>query len=293
MDLRAFHRNSYPTVRRVAAALALLLAVVLAACGNPQRDGSNAGPAPNQPRQPVPVEKVLLQPAYAVDARFRTTRTLRVEELTASERYLTEGIEVTLTRVLSVDERGRLLGVERTWETSSTRFVRGFGNPEERAGELQGCTLELRRRQNGVEATVIAGEVSIRGQAFLMDGFEFALLPANPVAEGERWTLDAPELAGLNRFIEATGFKIEKNSLTCVLSKVTPETAEVALDWQLSGQRGGATAVLQFAGSLVFNRKQKLVSALSLKGGRAGGAGEQIEINLKRRLTDGWFDLDG
>jgi hypothetical protein len=48
---------------------------------------------------------------------------------------------------------------------------------------------------------------------------------------------------------------------------------------------------MQFDGSLVFDRKQKLVSEFKLSGGRQGSK-QQIEIKLKRRLTNGWLDLD-
>jgi hypothetical protein len=248
-------------------------------------------PATNAPNPAPRNEIASLQPAYEAGSTFRTTRTLRVEELTETERFVTEGDEVTLTRVLNVDERGRLLVIERTYELAETRFVQGFGEPKPAQGDLHGCTLELRRRQGGADAKLIAGEADIGRQAFLMDGFELALLPIDPVREADRWTLSAQALSGLNKFVEAIGLKIDKNRLACVVSSITPERAEIALDWSLSGEFKESTAVMQFDGSLVFDRKQKLVSEFKLSGGRQGSK-QQIEIKLKRRLTNGWHDLD-
>jgi len=273
-----------------------LAAFTLAACGNPRANPepqpTNNQPANNVPRVPRPAEKVTLQPSFAANARFRTTRTLRVEEITETERYLTESSEITLTRVLSVDERGRMLAIQCTFEQSLTRLTRGFGSPEEAQGDLHGSTLELRRRQGGVSAEVVAGDASVGRQAFVIDGFEVALLPIDPVAEGDRWQLDAGALAGLNKFIEAMGYSIEKNRVLCALGKVTPESAEVAIDWQISGDLKGRTAVLALTGTLTFDRKQKLVREVVITGGRTG-SGQQIEIRIKRRLTEGWLDLDG
>lgn len=291
--IRAVARLLYP--KRFIACCPLFLAV---ACGNPRAnpDPPPAGnqPAANAPEAPRPAEKVLLQPVYAPGRSFRTSRTLRVEELTATERFLTESSEITLTRVLQVDEAGRMLAVQRTWEQSLTRLTRGFGTPEEARGDLHGSTLELRRRQGGVSAEVISGDAGIGRQTFLLDGFDTALLPLDPVTQGARWLLDAGQLAGLNRFIEAIGYNIEKNRLQCVLANVTPESAEIMLDWQISGDLKGRTAVLVLTGKLTFDRKQRLVRELLIVGARGGEtADQQLEIRVTRRLTDGWLDLDG
>ncbi len=285
--------------------LTVVLIVVLgglaAACGNPRvndagppANAPDNRPANNQPTGPVPSPAISLQPVYAADARFRTTRTLRVEELTATERYLTESTEVTLTRVLGIDERGRLLALRRDYELSNTRLTKGFGDGEAAAGILQGAILELRRRQGVVQVKVLAGDSSLARQNFLMDGFELALLPMDEVRQGDRWVLDAGALASLNKFIEAVGYKIEKNKLTCVLAAVTADSAEISLDWQITGEFSGKPAVLGFEGTVVFDRKQKLVRQVSITGGRPTGEGarQQIEIGLKRRLTQGWLDLD-
>lgn len=286
--------------------LVVSLAGLVAACGNPRINDAGPAvnapgnqpdnrPAGNQPAGPVAAPAISLQPVYAADTRFRTTRTLRVEELTATERYLTESTEVTLTRVLSVDERGRLLAVRRDYELSNTRLTKGFGQGEAAPGILQGAILELRRRQGAVQVEVLAGDSALARQNFLMDGFELALLPLDDVRQGDRWVLDAGALAALNKFIEAVGYKIEKNKLTCVLARVTDDIAEISLDWQITGEFSGKPAVLGFEGSLVFDRRQKLVRELAITGGRPTGDGvrQQIEIGLKRRLTKGWLDLDG
>ncbi|MBX3475127.1 MAG: hypothetical protein KF754_12145 [Planctomycetes bacterium] len=284
-----------PLVLPLLAGHCLLIAT---SCGNPRSnpDGPPSGnnPPANTQENPRPPERVLLQPAYRRDAKFRTTRTLRVEELTETERYLTESIEITLTRVLAVDERGRLMAIQRSFEQSLTRLTRGWGSPEEGPGELHGSTLELRRRQGGVVAEVIAGNASIGRTTFVLDGFESALLPIDPVAQGARWSLEGDQLSGLNRFIEALGFRIEKNSLKCALARVTADSAEVEIVWQVSGDLKGRTAVLDLSGSLVFDRGAKLVRELVITGGRRGGQNsQQIEIRVTRRHVDGWLDLDG
>jgi hypothetical protein len=273
--------------------LAALGVLALAACGNPRAGPDTPRPANNAPVTPRVEPAVLLQPAHAAGARFRTTRTLRVEELTETERFLTEASEITHTRVLAVDDRGRLMAVRVNYEQSLTRLTRGFGAPEEGLGELHGCTLELRRHHGGVTATVVAGDARIGGQTFVMEGFEHALLPATAVRRGDRWQLDAGSLAGINRFIEAVGFRIEKNELRCVLAALDAESAEISLDWQVSGELRGRTAVLALTGVIVFDRRHNLVRELRLAGGRRGqGQSQQIEIVVRRRLTDGWLDLD-
>ncbi|MNC93593.1 hypothetical protein D3C83_102580 [compost metagenome] len=79
-----------------------------------------------------------------------------------------------------------------------------------------------------------------------------------------------------------------------MVAKLTPERAEIALDWQLSGEFKASTAIMSFTGSLTFDRKQRLVSEFKLSGGRTQERGprQQIEISFKRRLTQGWLDLD-
>ncbi|MCB9895663.1 MAG: hypothetical protein H6839_14545 [Planctomycetes bacterium] len=270
----------------------------LAACGNPRTDGGGAGDGSANNDEGRPKENarpaITLRPSNKSGDRFRTTRTLRVEELTESERYLTESEEVTLTEVLRVDDGGRLMAVRRSWESSTTSLTNGYGSPEVARGELDGCTLELTQRANGVEARLISGDANIRGANFLVEGFDTGLLPLDPVREGDYWQLEGSRLSGLNRFIEAMQFKIDKNKLTCQLKDVTPETATMSLDWRISGELGGLAAVLEFSGELLFDRKPGMIREFSLKGGRQadGGPKQQIEIAIHRRAVKGWLDLD-
>lgn len=273
------------------------LALLLAACGNPRANPqANDEPAINSatdgPREPRAA--VTLRPASVEGDSFRTTRTLRVEETTETERYITVSEEVTLTNVLRVDDAGRMLGVRRTWESSVTRLIRGYGQGEEARGELDGCTLELTQRANGVDAKVVSGDASIRGANFLIEGFDTGLLPLDAVRESDYWVLEGSRISGLNRFIEAMQFEIEKNKLTCQLASVDASSARISLDWRISGELRGTLAVLEFTGDLVFDRNAGMITSFKLKGGRQVERGEaqQIEISIKRRLVDGWLDLE-
>ena len=272
------------------------LCLLLAACGNPRANpqANNTPPDNSGPDGTGPNERpaIKLRPGSAAGDRFRTTRTLRVEENTETERYLTESEEVTLTEVLRVDDAGRLMGVRRNWERSATKITRGYGKPEEAKGDLDGCILELTQRANSVDAKLIAGDASIRGANFLIEGFDTGLLPLDPVRESDYWVLEGSRLAGLSRFIEAMQFKIEKNKLTCQLVEATPAAARISLDWRLSGELRKAAAVMRFKGELVFDRKHGLISSFQLKGGPEGSDAQKIEIVVERRAVSGWLDLD-
>ena len=273
------------------------LALLVAACGNPRANpqANDAPPANSSSRgTSEPRAAVTLRPASAQGDRFRTTRTLRVEETTETERYITVSEEVTLTNVLRVDDAGRMLGVRRTWESSVTRLIRGYGQGEEARGELDGCTLDLTQRANGVDAKVVSGDASIRGANFLIEGFDTGLLPLDAVRVSDYWVLEGSRISGLNRFIEAMQFEIDKNKLTCQLTDVDATTARISLDWRISGEFRGTLAVLEFTGELIFDRSARLITSFILKGGRQVERDEaqQIEISIKRRPVDGWLDLD-
>ncbi|MCA8937260.1 MAG: hypothetical protein KDB68_13760 [Planctomycetes bacterium] len=285
-------RNAYLLLMTVGS-----LALLVAACGNPRANPqpNDAPPANSSSKGPrEPRASVTLRPASAQGDRFRTTRTLRVEETTETERYITVSEEVTLTNVLRVDDAGRMLGVRRTWESSVTRLIRGYGQGEEARGELDGCTLDLTQRANGVDAKVVSGDASIRGANFLIEGFDTGLLPLDAVRVSDYWVLEGSRISGLNRFIEAMQFEIDKNKLTCQLTDVDATTARISLDWRISGEFRGTLAVLEFTGELIFDRSARLITSFILKGGRQVERDEaqQIEISIKRRPVDGWLDLD-
>jgi hypothetical protein len=269
-----------------------LLVFFCCACGNPR-----ANPEPDNRQAPDnagPVSRpaVSLRPSHQAGDSFRTTRVLRVEELTESERFFTESEEITLTEVVRVDDTGRMLGVRRTWERSATRLVRGYGKGEEGRGELDGCTLELNLRGSGVEARVLAGNPDIRGANLLIEGFDTGLLPLDPVREGDHWVLEGSRLGGLNGFIEAMDFEIEKNRLTCQAAEITPGRARVSLQWSITGKWQGTAAVLEFSGEVSFDRQHRMVTAFRLGGGRQGSARQQIDIEVTRRPVKGWLDLE-
>lgn len=277
----------------VLAALALL-----PACANPRHDAPANGAAAGNPANtaantapPAPAAPLRIQPRFHVGQRFRTTRTLRVAEATAVGDVVTTSREVTLSEVLSVDETGRLLAVRRNYEASQTALSRDGRTPEEANGRLHGCTLELRRRAGSVEAKVLAGDASLAGENFALDGFEYALLPAEPVPVGRAWALNDAQLAGISRLVQAIGFVIEKNSLSCVLAEADASRARISLDWRLSGELNRAAAVLEFTGELVFDRTTQMVTQVKLTGGRPGA--QQVEIAVSRRNADGWLDLGG
>jgi hypothetical protein len=269
-----------------------VLTLVLAACANPTTQPRTNSPEP-QPQGPVQRPEIELRPSYQPGQRFRTTRILRVEELTESERYYTEAEEVTLTEVQRVDDAGRLLAVRRAWETSATRLAKGYGRGELARGDLEGCTLELTQKATGVQARVVSGNPNVAGASFIIEGFDAAVLPLDPVREGDIWELEGTRLMGLSRFIEAMEFKIEKNKLVCRLIEVSPGVATISLDWRISGELRNVAAVLEFKGELLFDRKAGLIAQFKLSGGREGrGAKQQIDIEITRRNVRGWLDLE-
>lgn len=275
--------------------LVIAVACLLVACTNPRANL----PASNEPAEAPPGPEVERQTArmsvsHAVGASYRTTRTLRVEELTADGPVVVESEEVTLTTVLRVDESGRALAVRRSWEASSSSLSRD-GRPAERAtGELDGVTLELTQRASGVEARVLAGEINVGRQQFVLEGFDSGLLPADAVQRGQSWTLEAEQLAGLNRLIEALEFRIERNRLTCAVAAISAEAVEVALDWRVTARRAGQPAVLRFTGTLKYDRRQRLITSFNLDGGRLGDAGvsSEVEIRIRRKPVEGWLDFE-
>jgi hypothetical protein len=282
-------------IRRLSLLATAAICTALAACSNPRANPpDNGAPANNAAGQAGPAKRpaASMRPASEVGDRFRTTRSLRVEENTETERYVTESEEVTLTEVLRVDDAGRLMAVRRGYERSVTRITKGYGDGKLAKGDLDGCTLELTRHVNGVKAKLVAGDASIRGANFLIEGFDTGLLPLDPVRESDYWVLEGNRLAGLNTFIEAMQFKIDKNKLTCQVAGVTPAQARVTLDWRLSGELRKSAAVMRFKGELVYDRKHHMISGFELSGGPEGSESQKIEINIKRRPVKGWLDLD-
>jgi hypothetical protein len=275
--------------------LVIAVSVLLAACTNPRANLPAANePAAEAPRGPeAERQTVRMSVSHSVGARYRTSRTLRVEELTADGSVVVESEEVTLTTVLRVDESGRALAVRRSWEASGSSLSRD-GRPAERAaGELDGVTLELTQRASGVEARVIVGDVSVGRQQFVLEGFDSALLPADAVQRGQSWTLEGEQLAGLNRLIEALGFRLERNRLSCNVAAISDESVDVALDWRVTARRAGQPAVLRFTGTLRYDRGQRLITSFALNGGRLGdeGVSSEVEIRIRRKPVEGWLDF--
>lgn len=275
--------------------LVIALLALLAACSNPRANLPPSNEAtPAAPRGPeAERQSVRMMVSHSVGARYRTSRSLRVEELTADGPVVVESEEVTLTTVLRVDESGRALAVRRSWEASSSSLSRD-GRPAERAsGELEGSTLELAQRASGVEASVLAGNVNVGRQQFVIEGFDSGLLPADAVQRGQTWALEGEQLAGLNRMIEALDFRIERNRLTCNVAAISEESVDVALDWRVTARRNGQPAVLRFTGTLKYDRAQRLVTAFALNGGRLGddGPSSQVEIFIRRKPIEGWLDF--
>lgn len=273
-----------------------VLACVLAACSNPR---ANLPPPNNQP--PVnggsgevrEAESVRMKVAYTSGAKFRTRRTLAVSERARNDDYLTTSEEVTLTTVLRVDESGRMLAVRRSWEFSGSTLTVSGGAAQQVRGELDGCTIELTQRSSGVDAKVVVGAIDIGRQQFVIEGFDAALLPADPVRRGETWTIEGNQLSGLNRLIEALEFKVETNRLICAVAEIKPEAVFVSLDWRVTAEYAGQPAVLRFRGELSYDRANRLVSRVTLSGGRLGdnGTDQQVEISVEREPVSGWLDL--
>jgi hypothetical protein len=282
-------------VRRFAALLAIAIAV--AGCSNPrapERTGNFGAPPASADRGgQAEAESVRLIAPHKVGQRYRTTRTLRVEEKTETDNLVITSEEVTLTQVLRVDESGRPLGVKRSWEAGSTTVVANGGTPDRKQGELDGCTLELTQRASGVDVRVLVGEVDVGRQQFVIEGFDAALLPIDPVKRAQTWKLEGTRLSGLNALIEAMGFKLQRNALTCAVSAITADTVEVSLDWRITAEQAGRPAVLRFTGSFVYDRTERLVTRVALKGGRLADSGvsNAVEINIRRTPVEGWLDF--
>ncbi len=276
--------------------LAACVALV-AGCSNPRapQPANNEAPPANAERGGQgEVESVRLITPHKVGQRYRTTRTLRVEEKTESDHLVITSEEVTLTQVLRVDETGRPLAVKRGWEAGSTTVVANGGTPDRKQGELDGCTLELTQQASGVDVRVLVGEVDVGRQQFVIEGFDAALLPLDPVKRAQTWKLEGTRLSGLNALIEAMGFKLQRNALTCAVSAITADTVEVGLDWRITAEQAGRPAVLRFTGSFTYNRNERLVTNVTLKGGRLADSGvsNAVEINIRRTPVEGWLDFN-
>ena len=267
----------------------IITALVLAACGNPRRDAPlDTPPDPPPVNKPAPPEKqpvaagVVLEASYKVGQRFRTTRTLRVNELTNDGTINTTADEISVTEVKTVDPRGQLIRVVRSYERSRQSLARAH-TPEEITGALEGAVLELVRENATapVTATLVKGDNGLTGLKFLIDGFDAALLPAGDVEEGAAWSIAGKDIAGLNAIVEALKFRIEKNRLDCRLVALSTKTAAISIDWRLTGSFNNVPAVLEFTGDIEFDREANLVRKFTLTGGRQGG-GKSVDITVTR-----------
>ena len=262
------------------------LAALCAACGNPRKDPQSPSPESAPREAPQPPARL------AVRARqgqvIRVERTLKVREQTKSDIVVLEAVETTLNENTLVDELGRALVVTRKYEQSLTRLGSEGARIDETRNPLHGVTLELRRDAAGMAtATVIDGKADVGKQKFLIDGFDAALLPQGEVREGDRWQVDAHDLAregGLNSMIAAQGFTVEKNELSVRISELTPKRATLELDWHLTGSFDKTPAVLAFSGSLDFDREHEMITRFKLDGGRQADKGftRQITISVQR-----------
>lgn len=274
--------------------------LLMAGCSNP-RQTNTPTPDGNEPATNAPAnnaatpddrprdQTVTLRQQRKQDEAIRMRRFLRVEELTEQGRVTTESEEIVLSRIERVDESGRPLVVLKSWEESVTRLARGDSKPEVAQGALRGCTLRLTRRVGRIDTEVVLGDVNIGGARFVIDGLDAGLLPVDPMTEGANWRLGADALRGLSNMLATTGLEIEKNTLRCALDTVTDDRAEIAVSWSLSGMLNKVPAVFEFTGRVVFDRKQKLVTRFKLSGG--SGDSRRIEMDVTRRVTDGWLDL--
>ncbi len=274
---------------------ACLLFTVGAGCSNPRTNpgGNQAPPTATQNGGETREETVRLATPHEAGQRYRTTRTLRVQEKTASDELVINSEEVTLTRVLSVDASGRQLAVQRSWEASTTTVVANGGQPQRQSGELEGCTLELTQRSASVDARVLVGDLNPGGRKFLIEGFDAALLPIEPVTRGQSWALEGPQLAGLNALIEAMGFKLQRNSLTCAVTHLDDREVRISLDWRVTADHAGRPAVLRFTGTLVYSRPLRMVTRVDLDGGRLGAdaISSDVELRVRRAPLQGWLDF--
>ena len=170
-----------------------------------------------------------------------------------------------------------MLSREARRELSLEEFERRLAeSPEETALLLDGLGA------SSEEATVRAVITGKNGETLEL------------VYEGDAWRVEGAQLAGLNRFIEAIDFKIEKNRLQCALATLTPEKATITLQWSVSGEMSRNAAVLEFSGEMTYDRKTRMITAFQLKGGRQsqGGPRQQISIEITRRPITSWLDLD-
>ncbi|MHC4839408.1 MAG: hypothetical protein ACYTDT_00400 [Planctomycetota bacterium] len=283
----ASHRVEVQLIATVA------VVILLAGCSNPRKNPrGNEGPD-NPP--PTNIETVRLTPGFEIDDKYRTTRVLKVEEFTSTERYVTTSTEETLTRVKRVDDSGRPIIVERAWENSVTTLVKGFGKGETRAGELDGVTLRLTQRPDHCEAQVLAGDLDVRGRQLFIEGLDTGLLPLDPIKRGDHWQLGSARLRAFEGFIKAFDFEVESNRMDCNVSELDTSRAVISINWRISGLMSGRTAVLEFNGELVHDRELNMNTGFTLKGGRQGEQGDSsiIEISIKRRKVTSWLDLEG
>jgi hypothetical protein len=286
----------YPKRQLLLSVLAALV-LLLCACGNP-RHAAQPRNAPeneitNDDARPQAPQRVRVVPARQNGERFRTVRKLNIVEPTDQGTLVIESDEVTLTTVLRVDESGRMLAVRRSYESAVTRVGEHRRRLDETRGELDGCTLELTQQMGGVDVRVLAGDVRVGRQQFVIEGFDTALLPFDPVRVGDNWIIEGGALSGLNRIIESMDFTIDRNRMQCVVREISDRRVVIGLDWRISGEYGNRPAIMHFQGELQFDRDSKLVSDFELGGGRTGAtdATRQVSIKVTRRPVDGWLDL--
>lgn len=266
--------------------------LLIPACTNPRIDPQTNSPVTHTPKSNT--ESITFRPAFNIGDSYRTTRNLRVEEFTSSERYVVSSSEETLTTVEAIDDNGRPLVVTRTWQSGQTTLVKGYGKGESSVGELNGVTLRLTQRSDRCEAEVLAGELDMRGRQLFIEGMDKGLLPVNPIKQGDHWSLGSSKLAAFERFISKLDFEVESNQIDCNLRELDDSQAVIGIIWRISGLMSGRTTVLEFKGELIHNRKDNLNTSFTLKGGRKGEQGDSsiIEISIKRKKQTNWLNLE-
>ena len=273
----------------------LMLSLLLCACGNPRVNStaaanSTATPGDNPKAAPERIE-ISFEPAPARGDRIRTTRTLSTRERVEGQMLRAVNRTIGVDRVLEVDQSGRLLAVRRNYESATITVREGAKPAKTQRLPNDGAELELRLGPGGIRARVLVGDEGLARTDWQLEGFDRALLPIDAVAVGDRWEPNPGSMSEMARVFEKGDFKVEKQSITCRLIAADEALAEVSVDWRISGTTASGTAVIAFAGRLEFDRQQRLVTNVSLSGGRAGD-GDAITIELHRRPLKGWLDLD-
>ncbi|MCK6439174.1 MAG: hypothetical protein L6Q71_03115 [Planctomycetes bacterium] len=246
--------------------------------------------------RPSPVgEPVMLNVAAKAGDRVRTRRELSVTEIDMTgQKLLVKLDESFATEVLDVDAAGNPMRVSRAYERSFRSLQHAGGEEKNEHGALEGCSFELTQLADGVTIKLLSGTAKPEDYGdLLIQGFDTVIVPRGPARKGDAWEIDINGNPYFRGLLKLAGLEAERNVLRAELFDVSGDIARISLRWRVSGTlESGVPMVFELAGELRVDSAQRLVTEVTLSGGKTDSSGrplQQIAMKLNREHVSGWY----